>query len=55
MDVIWVELQQLAVLVLFWPLTTLAAFAAGASVLLALAELVMYATYRVLTRIGFLA
>lgn len=54
MAVIWTELQTLFVLVLFYPLINLAAFAAGAALLLGLAEMLMYATYRVLTRIGLL-
>lgn len=54
MSEIWVELQELAVVVLYWPLVTVAAVGAGGAVLLVLAELLTYATYRVLTRIGFL-
>lgn len=54
MDVIWIELQELAVYVLYWPLMTVAAFSVGLVLLLVLAEALMYASYRVLTRIGFL-
>lgn len=54
MDVIWIELQALAVYLLYYPLMTLGAFAAGLAILLGLMELLTYATYRVLTRIGFL-
>lgn len=54
MTTIWIELQQVAIYVLFYPLVTLVAFAAGCAVLLGLVDLVMYATYRVLTRMGFL-
>ena len=50
----WEALQEFGVVVLYWPLLTVAAFGVGASLLLVLAELLMYATYRVLTRIGFL-
>lgn len=52
MNEIWQQLQALFVLTLFYPLVNLAAFTAGAALLLGLAEMLMYATYRVLTRMG---
>ena len=55
MAVIWEELQALFVLVLWYPLINLAAFAAGAALLLGLADLLMYVIYRVLTRMGIIA
>lgn len=57
MDVMLEAFQRMQLLlgwVLFIPLMALGAFAVGAAVLLMLAELLMYGTYRVLTRIGFL-
>ena len=55
MDVIWQQLQALFVLVLFYPLINVAAFAAGAALLLGLAEMLMYAIYRVVSRLGLFA
>jgi hypothetical protein len=55
MAVIWEQLQALFILVLWYPLINLAAFAAGAALLLGLAELMMYVTYRLLTRMGLIA
>ena len=55
MDVIWAQLQALFVLVLWYPLMNVALFATGAALLLALADLLMYVTYRLLTRMGIIA
>jgi hypothetical protein len=54
LDALWANLQQMAVIVLWWPLLTLAAVMVGAAILLAIAELGMYIAYRVLTRVGML-
>jgi len=54
MDLIWIELQEMAVLVLFWPLVTLAAFVSGGAILVVLAELLMELARVFLARMGLL-
>ncbi len=54
MDLAWIALQEFGVYVLFWPLLTVGLLTVSAAILLAIAELLMYATYRVLTRMGVL-
>jgi hypothetical protein len=55
MDVtMWVEMQELAVYVFAIPLLNLAAWAVGCVMLLAIAEMLAFAAYRVLARLGVL-